>query len=42
MNTESMKDFINSGDIAIVGDRYEAQKELINLKVSLISKSTFK
>lgn len=36
MNTESMKDFINSGDIAIVGDRYEAQKELINLKVSLM------
>lgn len=36
MHTESMKNFTDCGDIAIVGDRYEAQEDLIELKVSLM------
>lgn len=36
MQPESMKEIIKEGDIAIVGDRYEAQEALLNLKVSLL------
>ena len=36
MKPESMKDHIEAGDIAIVGDREEAQAELIKLNVSLM------
>jgi manganese-dependent inorganic pyrophosphatase len=36
MQPESMKEIIEEGDIAIVGDRYEAQEALLNLKVSLL------
>lgn len=36
MQPDSMVDHIESGDIAIVGDRDEVQRALINLKVSLI------
>lgn len=36
MQPESMKGIINSGDIAIVGDRPEIHNELLNLNVSLI------
>lgn len=36
MQPDSMIDHIESGDIAIVGDRDEVQRALINLKVSLI------
>lgn len=36
MQTQSMKELIDEGDIAIVGDRAENQEELINKKVSLI------
>ena len=36
MQPETMKDLIDAGDIAIVGDRLEAIQELIDLKVSLI------
>ena len=36
MQPESMKNVIESGDIAIVGDRAEVQEELINLNVSLM------
>lgn len=36
MHPESMKNFINEGDIAIIGDRAEAQIALINSNVSLL------
>ena len=36
MHPESMKNFINEGDIAIIGDRAEAQLSLINSNVSLL------
>lgn len=36
MHPESMKGIVEAGDIAIVGDRVEAQEELINLGVSLM------
>lgn len=36
MQPDSMVDHIDAGDIAIVGDREEVQRALINLKVSLI------
>ena len=36
MQPESIRTVVTSGDIAIVGDRHEAQEELINLKVSLM------
>lgn len=36
MQPQTMKELIDAGDIAIVGDRPEAQEELINIKVSLI------
>lgn len=36
MQPESMKEIIKEGDIAIVGDRYEAQEALLNIKVSLL------
>lgn len=36
MQPESMRERIEAGDIAIVGDRPDSQKELINIKVSLI------
>lgn len=36
MQSESLKDFINEGDIAIAGDRSEVQAELIELNVSLL------
>lgn len=36
MQPESMRERITAGDIAIVGDRPDSQKELINIKVSLI------
>ncbi|SHI39329.1 manganese-dependent inorganic pyrophosphatase [Clostridium cavendishii DSM 21758] len=36
MQPESMKEIIEAGDIAIVGDRSEAQEALIDLKISLL------
>ena len=36
MQAESLKEFINEGDIAIAGDRAEIQAELIDLNVSLL------
>lgn len=36
MQPETMSEYIDAGDIAIVGDREEAQAELINLNVSLM------
>lgn len=36
MQPDTMSDHIEAGDIAIVGDREEAQAELINLNVSLM------
>ena len=36
MHPDSMKNVVSEGDIAIVGDRREAQEELINQKVSLM------
>ena len=36
MQPQTMKELVDAGDIAIVGDRPEAQEELINIKVSLI------
>lgn len=36
MQPDSMKELIDEGDIAIVGDRSDIQKELINIKVSLM------
>lgn len=36
MQPESMEDFVAEGDIAILGDRPEAQKALIDIKVSLL------
>ncbi|EGT3615540.1 putative manganese-dependent inorganic diphosphatase [Clostridium perfringens] len=36
MQAESLKEFINEGDIAIAGDRSEIQAELIELNVSLL------
>lgn len=36
MQPDSMKDYIEKGDIAIVGDRHEAQEALLDLEVSLI------
>ncbi|MGL5152467.1 MAG: putative manganese-dependent inorganic diphosphatase [Clostridium sp.] len=36
MQANSMKEHVEAGDIAIVGDRPEVQEELINEKVSLI------
>lgn len=36
MQPQTMKELVDEGDIAIVGDRPEAQEELINIKVSLI------
>ncbi|NLK94044.1 MAG: putative manganese-dependent inorganic diphosphatase [Clostridiales bacterium] len=36
METESMKELVEEGDIAIVGDRPEIHKELLDLKVSLL------
>ena len=36
MQPDTMKDFVNEGDIAIVGDRYESQEALIDIKASLI------
>lgn len=36
MQPQSMKELIDEGDIAIVGDRTESQEELINKKVSLV------
>lgn len=36
MQPDSMKEIIEEGDIAIVGDRDEAQESLINIKVSLL------
>lgn len=36
MQPDTMSDHIEAGDIAIVGDREEAQSELINLNVSLM------
>ena len=36
MKPDSLKELINEGDIALVGDRPDAQEALINLKTSLI------
>lgn len=36
MQPDSMDDFVAEGDIAILGDRPEAQKALIDIKVSLL------
>lgn len=36
MNPDSMRNFINDGDIAIIGDRVEAQIALLNLNISLL------
>lgn len=36
MKTDSLKKLVDEGDIAIVGNRPEIQKELINIKVSLM------
>lgn len=36
MQPQTMKELVDEGDIAIVGDRPETQEELINIKVSLI------
>ncbi len=36
MESQSMKEIVNTSDIAIVGDRPEIHKELISLKVSLL------
>lgn len=36
MQSDSMKEIVNEGDIVIVGDRPEAQEALINTKVSLM------
>lgn len=36
MTPESLKDIVEEGDIAIVGDRAEVHKELINIKTSLM------
>ncbi|SFC61825.1 putative manganese-dependent inorganic diphosphatase [Clostridium uliginosum] len=36
MQPDSLKEIIDEGDIAIVGDRHDVQEELINIKTSLI------
>ncbi|GAA0078732.1 putative manganese-dependent inorganic diphosphatase [Clostridium sp. CTA-5] len=36
MQPNSLKEIVDEGDIAIVGDRHDVQEELINIKTSLI------